>query len=184
MDLSIEDLTEFHFQAERLSFSESQSKAAGDGESLSDLQQLQLWRFWEQPVNRDGEAYAAVVLGLQEKERVAALKPLFCPVETWGPKRAYLGERFNEQPDGRSAFYVRTQCDAEDLEIRIDGHALWTSRYPGIMTAVLDADELVNETGRHIMEIREISTGRSQELGVFKVKKRWFSKPQRKRENR
>ena len=179
MDLSIRDLAVFHSQAERLSLSGPSPGFVDPKYALTDLQQLQLWRFWEAPVNREGEAYSAVALGQKEKKKVAAMKPLFCPVETWGPTRAYLGERFNEQPDGRSAFYVKSQCDAEDLEIRIDGEALWTSKYPGIMTAALDADELVNETGRHIMELREISTGRSQELGVFKVKKRWFSKPQR-----
>jgi len=184
MDLSIRDLSPFHSQAESLSLSGSTLDSVDSEDAQTDLQQLQLWRFWEEPVNKQGEAYVAVALGQKKKEKVAAMKPLFCPVETWGPKRAYLGERFNEQPDGRSAFYVKTQCDAEDLEIRIDGQALWTSKYPGIMTAALDADELVNDTGRHIMELREISTGRSQELGLFKVKKRWFSKPQSEQENR
>ena len=175
LDLSMTELPEFHTQAERLFFADAVSGEIQNGEPLTDLQQLQLWRFWEAPVNKEGEEYLAVAMGQQNK---IVLEPLFCPVTSWGPKKAYLGERFNEQPDGRSAFYVKTECVGEDLEIRIDEQALWTTRSPGIMTTALDADELVNETGRHVMQLHERSTGRTQELGIFKVKKRWFSKPQ------
>lgn len=181
LDLSVDDLPVFHAQAERLYFADTNSGEMQHDGRLTDLQQLQLWRFWEEPVNKEGEAYTAAVMGQRE---AVALKPLFCPVETWGPKRAYVGERFNEQPDGRSAFYVKTNCDAEDLEIRLDGLSLWTSKYPGIMTTALDADELVSETGRHVMELHEKTTGRTQELGIFKVKNRWFSKPHKERENK
>lgn len=181
LDLSIEELPEFHAQAERLYFSDLKPAELQSNENLTDLQQLQLWRFWEQPVDKEGEAYAATVLGRQEKQKVLAL---FCQIETWGPKRAYVGERFNEQPDGRSAFYVKTECDGEDLEIHIDRQALWTTQSPGILTTALDADELIKQTGHHIVELYEKSTGRSQELGVFKVKKRWFSRPQSERENK
>lgn len=184
LDLSIEDLPGFHAQAERLYFVDPSSGEMQNGEYLSDLQQLQLWRFWEEPVNKEGETYLAMVMGHQDKDRLVTLKPLFCPIETWGPKKAYVGERFNEQPDGRSAFYVKTECDGEDLEIHMNGQALWTTKSPGIISTALDADELVKETGRHIMELHEKSTGRTQELGVFKVKKRWFSKSQSDLENR
>lgn len=184
LDLSLAELPVFHAQAERLFFADSNLLAIDEHEFLTDLHQLQLWRFWAEPANKAGEVYTAVAMGQKEKDRVSALEPLFCQVELWGPQRTYVGEQFNAQPDGRSAFYVKTDCDAKDLEIRIDKQALWTSKYPGILTAALDADELVKETGRHIMELHEKSTGRSQELGVFRVKKRWFSKPHSERENR
>jgi len=176
LDLSVEDLAGFHSQAESLYFAAPDLAEVMEDEDLSDLQQLQLWRFWQEPVNKEGEIYTAMALGQSEKDSLKALEPLFCPIERWGPKKTYIGEPFNQQPDGRSAFYVKTECDSENLEIRIDGRPLWTTKHPGIMTTAIDAGELVKEGGSHIIELHETSTGRSQELGIFKVKKRWWPK--------
>lgn len=171
LGLVLDDLPEFHQQANRLHLGDRGDRGLATT-AQTDLGQLQLWRLWGTPVDGNGEEYSATAMMMPGKNTSVELDQLNCPVSGWGPKKAYVGETFNEQPSGHSAFYVKTECPIDGLTIRIDKKELWTSQSPTVVTALLDATELTKESGAHAVELFESSTGRSQRLGVFKVKRR------------
>lgn len=176
LDISLKNLSEFHLQAERLQQHPKRTQVAMDAGELTDLQELQLWRFWQEPLDQHGHAFEASWMGADKRKQLSERKPLECEIEQWGPKRTYMGEGFNLQPNGQSAFYVKTSCAGRPLDIRIDGQPMWTTREGDVLSTMMEADDLVAESGRHTVELYERTSGRSQPLGVFKVKRRWLPK--------
>ena len=174
MDISLKDLPPFHTQAERLNIPLSKTAARQNKDGLTDLQELQLWRFWQEPLDPTGEPWEVGGRGQDVQDKPLLPEPLNCKIEQWGPRKTYISEGFNVQPDGRSAFYVKTDCANLPLDIRIDGETMWTTRQGDVLSTSFKADTLVKQSGRHSVELYERTTGRSQLLGVFKVKRRWW----------
>lgn len=176
MDISLKELPQFHSQAERLQLEPEAFPQKEPASELTDLQELQLWRFWQEPLDGNGKVYEAIGFNADEAGNTVTLEPLDCVIEQWGPKKTYVGEGFNLQPNGQSAFYVKTNCADLPLDIRIDGQKMWTTREADVLSTMMDAEELVAESGRHTVELYERTSGRSLPLGVFKVKRRWWPK--------
>lgn len=174
LDISLAELPPFHGWVESLNSTSEEPPNRQNKDQLSDLQQLQLWRFWQEPLDANGEPWQTVGPAGIAQEEPLLLKPLDCSIEVWGPRKTYINEGFNIQPDGRSALYVKTDCAGLPLDIRIDGETMWTTRDGDVLSTAFDASSLVEKSGRHRIELYERTTGRSQLLGMFKVKRRWW----------
>jgi phosphoglycerol transferase MdoB-like AlkP superfamily enzyme len=174
MDISLGDLPDFHSHAERLQLNAQSAQNTKTDDELTDLQELQLWRFWQTPLDSNGEKFRVGEKKPVELAKVVKLEPLDCIIEQWGPKKTYVGEGFNIQPNGQSALYVKTDCADQPLDIRIDGENMWTTKDEDVLSTMMIVDDLVAESGRHTVELYDRTTGRSQPLGVFRVKRRWL----------
>ena len=93
----------------------------------------------------------------------------FCEVEKWGPKRVYVGERFNEQPDGRSAFWFKTECAPQNLAVLMDGVAMETTQHAGIVTVALNADDLLQKPAKYNLEFHDLDMDGVKFIGQFSV---------------
>lgn len=91
-----------------------------------------------------------------------------CRVEAWGPDRAVPGQPFNEQPDGASAFWIRTNCARDGSVVQLDGVALKTTVRDGLLTASApNGHELA--PGEHAVTILVGGTGETLQVGILTV---------------
>lgn len=109
------------------------------------------------------------VTGLQQLTFDAPYKARFCKINKWGPNRAYVGKRFNEQADGRSALWFKTECAPKNLVILLNGEPMETTQHPDIITAALNVDHLLEGPGEYQIEFQDPETGDVKEIGVFRV---------------
>lgn len=76
-----------------------------------------------------------------------------CKIDTWGPDKGRVGEAFNRQPSGASAFWVRTKCAAEGSQLLLDGEALKTTLRKDLLTATAPNGHQLG-VGPHELELR------------------------------
>ena len=107
--------------------------------------------------------------GLQQLSFDVPYKTHFCKIKKWGPNRAYVGKRFNEQADGRSAFWFKTECAPKNLMVLLNGEPMQATQHPDIVTAALNMDHLLEQTGEYQVEFQDPETGDVKEVGVFRV---------------
>ena len=93
----------------------------------------------------------------------------FCPVLQWGPLEVFAGERFNPQPDGSSAFWLKTDCAPPRAMLRFDGHLLETMRDVSVLTAQLDADPYLRQEGEWPLELYDPDTRQHLPIGTLRV---------------
>lgn len=91
-----------------------------------------------------------------------------CKVRSWGPTHSDYGKRFNPQPNGASAFWVRTDCSFRDAEMLLDGQALETTVHDGLITAVVANGEGLSRSG-HELALRFPGSGHVMPVGVFTI---------------
>jgi len=107
--------------------------------------------------------------GLQQLTLDVPYKAHFCKIKKWGPNRAYVGKRFNEQADGRSAFWFKTECAPKNLAILLNGQPMEATQHPDIVTAALNVDHLLEKPGEYQIEFQDTGTGDVKEIGMFRV---------------
>ncbi len=93
----------------------------------------------------------------------------FCPVDSWGPQEVFAGERFNLQPDGSSAFWMRTDCAPEHVMLEFDGQLIETSERLPILTAALNADRHLMQEGTWPVGLYDPQVRRHYPIGTLKV---------------
>jgi hypothetical protein len=91
-----------------------------------------------------------------------------CAVEKWGPVHVNAGQRFNPQPDGSSAFWVRTNCAYDGSRLVFDGEPLkTTTRDIGLTASMPNGHEL--EPGEYELKIALGHSGKFLAVGTFRV---------------
>ena len=110
----------------------------------------------------------------------------FCPIKKWGPQQTFLGQPFNVIKDGRSAFWLETECAPDYPEIHLDGQPIQTQKRLPIITAALEATKVINKPGRHKLELVDGASGESRFIGNFLVinPAHLPEKPKKKKKNR
>ncbi len=136
-------------------------------ENRQNLSILQLARFYTPPTDLQGQAWKAGTL--QAPKPVGSNQPVFCPITRWGPKKTRVGQPFNQQPDGRSAWWLKTDCAPRNARWLLDSKPLDTVVRLPVITAALHADELLKKPGRHKLELLDPETGLTQSIGDFVV---------------
>ena len=91
-----------------------------------------------------------------------------CIIHDWGPRHASHGKRFNPQPTGESAFWVKTDCSFRDAELLLDGRALKTTVHDGLITAVIPDGEGLGKSG-YELALRFPGSGHVIPVGIFTV---------------
>lgn len=99
----------------------------------------------------------------------AADAPGPCVVSGWGPQEARVGERFNAQPDGYSAFWVRARCTPPRVLFVFAGMALDASVNDHGLTASFNADGVLARPGEYELHLRDPASGAQTHLGRFRV---------------
>ncbi len=117
--------------------------------------QVQAWRFFLPPTG-GGQAH----------------KPgPFCPITAWGPRKTQVGQPFNLQPDGRSAWWLKTECAPDETRWLVDGRPIDTVMRLPVITAATEANELIDQPGQHRLELLDPVTGARIHVGDFTVEK-------------
>ncbi len=99
----------------------------------------------------------------------ATLDSVFCPIEDWGPKQVFAGERFNEQPDGSSAFWIKTTCAPQRVMLDFDEKRIeMTTKLP-VITAAINADRILMQEGVWPLQLYDPGTHLRQSIGSLKV---------------
>ncbi len=93
----------------------------------------------------------------------------FCPVLQWGPAEVFAGERFNPQPDGSSAFWLKSDCAPRRAMLRFDGRLIETVRRLPTLTAALNADAYLMQEGEWPLELYDPDTRQHLPLGMLRV---------------
>lgn len=93
----------------------------------------------------------------------------FCPIDRWGPKRTYAGERFSEQPDGSSGFWFKTRCSPKRAMLVFDGRLIHVTRTKGVVTSAFNADRYLMGPGTHSVALYDPATHDTVKVGQFKV---------------
>ena len=94
-----------------------------------------------------------------------------CRIADWGPKNSTAGVPFNEQPDGASAFWIRTNCTNHNAKIVVDGQGLRTKVRPadGLITAHMPGGHELSP-GEHKVELHIGDDGNILEVGSITLK--------------
>jgi hypothetical protein len=95
-------------------------------------------------------------------------------IENWGPRETPEGTKFNIQPDGRSAMWVKVK----GVSMHPKTHVLFGGNEISDQDIAVQAesvtffvrDELIQKSGSYEVAIIEGDTGRKIEVGEFKVK--------------
>jgi hypothetical protein len=103
-------------------------------------------------------------------KRTAPIPFYKCRVADWGPQQATSGEAFNEQPNGASAFWIRTNCALPEAVVVLNDRELKTTIRPndGLITAsLLDGHEL--PPGQYKVELHYGDGGNMLQVGALNV---------------
>lgn len=95
----------------------------------------------------------------------------FCEVRRWGPERTRVGETFNEQPDGASAFWIRVDCFPASTVVLFDGEEVPTTLRPadGLITTHMADPGLYERPGEYALELLDRDSGTTHPVGRFVV---------------
>lgn len=95
---------------------------------------------------------------------------LFCPVQRWGPTRTGAGQAFNEQPDGRSALWIRIDCAPRSTVVRLGDVVMKTTVRADLITASLPSDHaIISQPGKLDLELHDEASGETVLIGQFDV---------------
>jgi phosphoglycerol transferase MdoB-like AlkP superfamily enzyme len=94
----------------------------------------------------------------------------FCEIEAWGPKIAHEGQSFNLQPNGNSAFWIKTECAPTEVAIVFDDKLIKTTRNLPLITGGLKAESYLSRPGKYDVKLYDPSTGDTQEVGQLHIK--------------
>ncbi|MEZ5545772.1 MAG: sulfatase-like hydrolase/transferase [Lysobacteraceae bacterium] len=125
-----------------------------------------LWEDADAPVDALKERLLAAT---PESLRLPPDSP-FCPILQWGPQEVFAGERFNPQPDGSSAFWLKTECVPQRAMLGFDGHLIETVRQLPIITVAVNADAILRQAGEWPLELYDPNTRQLLPIGTLRVK--------------
>jgi len=91
-----------------------------------------------------------------------------CKVEEWGPNHAKAGKRFNPQPGGESAFWVKTNCALDGSTLILDGVTLETFASKNLLTALVPRGHRMTP-GNYELGIKLGFSERILKAGNFRV---------------
>ncbi|MEP0203562.1 MAG: LTA synthase family protein [Halioglobus sp.] len=94
----------------------------------------------------------------------------FCEIEAWGPKIAHVGQPFNLQPNGNSAFWIKTECAPTEVAIVFDDKLIKTTRNLPLITGGLKAESYLSRPGKYDVKLYDPNTGDTQEVGQLHIK--------------
>lgn len=92
-----------------------------------------------------------------------------CQVINWGPRQTVHGTKFQEQPDGSSAFWLKTNCIEKDVVIRINETKLRTVVRLPVITAAIEDALYLKEPGLYQLDLYHPASNTSIMFGEFKV---------------
>lgn len=125
-----------------------------------------LWQDADAPA---GALAEQILAATPESQRVSPDFP-FCPIQDWGPKNVFAGERFNEQPDGSSAFWIKSDCVPRHAKLDFDGHLIETVRRLPVITAAVNADAILMQEGEWPLALYDPDTQQHFPIGSLRVK--------------
>jgi len=96
-------------------------------------------------------------------------KVKFCDIKDWGPKQTIFGQKFLQQPDGNSAFWVLTDCAPKGTVIRFDGYTFKTMTKLPTMTTSLDDELFIKEPKLYALDLYHPDSDSSKTIGMFNV---------------
>ena len=93
-----------------------------------------------------------------------------CKVTHWGPVQAISGQPFNQQANGSSALWFRSNCTPENGVVMLDGVDLDTTMRPenAMFTASVPGGENLLP-GEHHLDLRFGDSGNVLSIGTFTV---------------
>ncbi len=94
----------------------------------------------------------------------------FCPILQWGPMEVFAGERFNPQPDGSSAFWLKTDCAPRRAMLSFDGRLIEAVQRLPVLTAALNADAYLMHEGEWPLALYDPDTRQRFPFGMLRVK--------------
>lgn len=93
-----------------------------------------------------------------------------CGIQRWGPTQSDAGVAFNKQPNGSSAFWIRTDCTIAGSQLILDGTGLHTTIRDGLVTAsVPEGHKLA--AGKYPLKLRLGKDGKMVKVGTFRVRR-------------
>ncbi len=107
------------------------------------------------------------VMPLPEFHRYAdgRVSSVFSDVLDWGPKRAELGQSFNTQPSGESAFWVKITCISKRAHLEFNGHRLPTTVQFDLVTARIEQHKLPEKSGRYPLRLIDAAAAEALIVG-------------------
>ncbi|MGV6851812.1 MAG: LTA synthase family protein [bacterium] len=161
-DISHDNISKFHTEAEYFAAKLGSDNKEVKSKALYMLHQLQLERFWSD--TKEGKhVSSAEVKPNQGRENH------FCEIKGWGPKTAIFGEGFNVIKDGRSAFWLETDCAPEQVQFEFNEQQLETVRRLPIITAAMIPDHFISEAGTYKISLYDPVSGQRIDIGDFVV---------------
>ena len=94
----------------------------------------------------------------------------FCEIEAWGPQFTAKNKPFNLQPNGNSAFWIKTACAPENVSIMFDGKMIETTRNLPIITGGLKAESYLSRPGKYEVKLYDPVTGGLKEVGQLHIR--------------
>lgn len=91
-----------------------------------------------------------------------------CLVEKWGPSHATAGKPFNPQPQGESAFWIKTNCALDGSKLILDGVNLDTTVRKNLLTALVPRGHKM-KSGNYELEIKLGFSERILKVGLFRI---------------
>ncbi|HSR69579.1 MAG TPA: hypothetical protein VLU25_16720 [Acidobacteriota bacterium] len=98
-------------------------------------------------------------------------------VAAWGPQSTVLGQPFNPQPSGASAFWIDVEADRTESALRVylGNHPLRTTVNAKVITASISPEEvssLLGRAGNYPLYLVSRARSGRQKVGDFEVKAR------------
>ena len=74
---------------------------------------------------------------------------VFSQIVDWGPKNSYLGEAFNQQPNGHAAFWFKLNSMSSQVFVNFNGHQIKATVRKDIITASMPVEYLPLTVGEY-----------------------------------
>lgn len=97
-------------------------------------------------------------------------RSVFCEVDRWGPNTTGVGQPFNQQESGDSAFWVRTGCVPEGAVLMLDGTPLPTTVHSGGLVTARVPHWADLSAGRYALTLHDAVSGERLMVGRFHVR--------------
>lgn len=98
-----------------------------------------------------------------------SMSKVFSPITKWGPKKARLGEVFNEQPNGHAAFWVRGSSNSNDVKFLFNDIEHPTTVRKGVMTANVSPLDLPSKEGKYPVYLLHHGYSEKLLVGYMKI---------------
>ncbi|MEP6389974.1 MAG: LTA synthase family protein [Halioglobus sp.] len=97
------------------------------------------------------------------------MRSKFCDIEAWGPVSTKERQPFNLQPNGNSAFWIKTECAPENVSIMFDDNPIKTTRNLPIITGGFKAESYLSRPGKYDVKLYDPASGKTKEVGQLHI---------------